>query len=95
MKYQMKSAALAITMAFGIASVAHAGQQPAETGQRQMPQVGQSMGQSQMMGQPGQASMMNSPEMRQRMASMMERCQRMMSQMGAEQGAMPPMQDRQ
>ena len=94
MKNQLKSAVLAATIAFGIASVAHASQQPAETSQRQMPASGQSMNQSQMMSQSGQGSMMNNPEMRQRMTAMMERCRRMRSRMGAEPVTMPAMQDR-
>jgi len=94
MNKQLKSAALAVTMAFGIAGVAHANQQPAQPMPRQMPQPTLPMGQ-QMMGQPGQASMMNNPEMRQRMATMMQACQRMMSRMGAEQSAMSGVQDRQ
>ncbi len=92
MKYELRSAALAITMVFGIASVAHASQQPAETGQRQMPRAGQNTGQSPMMGQPGQAPMMNNAQMPQGMAGMMERCRRMMSRTAGEQGVMPPMQ---
>lgn len=91
MKNPLKSAALALTMAFGIAGVAHASQQPAEPMPRQMPQTGQPMG-PQMTGQPGQATMMNNPEMRQRMAAMMDACQRMMERMGTEQGTMPGMQ---
>lgn len=91
MQNQLKSAALALTMAFGIAGVAHASQQPAEPMPRQMPQAGQPTG-PQMTGQPGQATMMNNPEMRQRMAAMMEACQRMMARTGADQGAMPGMQ---
>lgn len=92
MQDQLKSAALTLTMAFGIAGVAHASQQPAQPAERQMPQPGQTMGSSQMMGQPSEGSMMNNPEMRQRMAMMMKACQRMMDRMAAEQGPMPGMQ---
>lgn len=88
---QLKSAALAMTVAFGIAGAAQAGQQPAQPPPRQMPQSDQTMGPSHMMNQPGQATMMNNPEMRQQMAAMMQACQRMMARMGAEQGAMPGM----
>lgn len=94
MKHPLKSAVLGITMAFGLAGVAYANQQPSQTSPTQTPQPSEGMDQSQMMGQPGQGSMPNNPEMRQRMTAMMERCQRMMSRMDAEQGAMPTMQDR-
>ena len=88
---QLKSAALAVTMVLGIAGVAHASQQPAQPMPRQMPSAGQPMG-SQMMGQSGQTMIMNSPEARQRMATMMQACQRMMERMGSQQSTMPGMQ---